>query len=127
MNHDEQAIRRLISTWLGASNAGDDEKVLTLMDEDVAFLGPGRPAMRGRAAFATAQAGLKEMKFEASGEIQEIRVFGDWAYVWTELTVTAMPRDGAPVRRAGPTLSVLKKENGEWVLYRDANMLAVVK
>ena len=34
---------------------------------------------------------------------------------------------GAPVKRAGNTLSVLRKEaGGKWVLFRDANMLAVV-
>ena len=126
MQNDEQAIRHLISTWLDASNAGEHEKVLKLMDEDAVFLGPGRPPMRGRAAFAAAQAAQRHVRFEASAEIQEIRVFGDWAYAWTELTVTQMPDDGPVVKRAGPTLSVLHKERGEWLFYRDANMLAVV-
>jgi hypothetical protein len=30
------------------------------------------------------------------------------------------------VKRAGNTLSILKKESGSWVIFRDANMLAVV-
>ena len=35
--------------------------------------------------------------------------------------------DGAPIRRAGNTLSILRKQpGGAWVVVRDANMLAVV-
>jgi len=40
------------------------------------------------------------------------------------LSVTVMPSGGAPTKRAGHTLSVLKKVNGKWLLARDANMLA---
>jgi ketosteroid isomerase-like protein len=47
--------------------------------------------------------------------------------MWTRLAVTVTPKDGgAPVKRAGNTLSILKKQNGAWALYRDANLLAVV-
>jgi ketosteroid isomerase-like protein len=50
---------------------------------------------------------------------------GDWAFMWTRLSVTATPPDGsAPVRRAGHTLTILRKEGGRWKIARDANMLA---
>jgi len=52
MEDDEQAIRRLVATWLAASKAGDTATVAGLMAEDVVFLTPGQPPMRGRAAFA---------------------------------------------------------------------------
>jgi uncharacterized protein (TIGR02246 family) len=126
MQDDEQAIRNLIATWLSASKAGDTEKVLGLMADDVVFLVCGQPPMRGKAAFAASQAALKDMELEASSEIQEVRVLGDWAYVWTNLTVVITPKSGAPIKRAGNTLSVLEKQNGSWVMLRDANMLAVV-
>ena len=33
---------------------------------------------------------------------------------------------GVPVKRAGPVLSILRKQaDGRWVIVRDANMLAV--
>ncbi len=126
MQNDEQAIRDLIDTWLSASEAGDTEKVLGLMAEDVVFLVCGQPPMRGKAAFAASQTALKEVELEASSEIQEIRVLGDWAYVWTHLTVEITPRSGDSIKRAGNTLSILEKQNGSWVIIRDANMLAVV-
>jgi ketosteroid isomerase-like protein len=40
------------------------------------------------------------------------------------LTVTTYPVDGTtPTRRSGPVLSVLRKQNGRWAIYRDANMI----
>jgi uncharacterized protein (TIGR02246 family) len=129
MQNDEQEIRDLVSTWMAATQAGDVETVLKLMAEDVVFLVPGQPVMRKAdfAAAAKAQAAGRAPKFEGTSEIQEIKVLGDWAFMWTRLTVVATaPNGAAPTKRAGHTLSVLKKENGRWVLARDANLLAPV-
>jgi uncharacterized protein (TIGR02246 family) len=124
---DEQAIRELVATWLRASRVGDTRTVLGLMADDVVFLVPGNPPMRGRAAFAAGQAGLEGFDIEGHSEIQEIKVLGEWAYVWTMLSIVVTPKSGdAAVRRAGPTLSILQKQDGRWVIVRDANMLTVV-
>ncbi len=37
MQNDEQSIRQLVSTWLSATESGDNELVLSLMSEDVVF------------------------------------------------------------------------------------------
>jgi uncharacterized protein (TIGR02246 family) len=130
MKNDEQEIRNLVSTWLSASKAGDVETVLSLMSDDVVFLTPGRSAMRKAdfAAAARAQAGhdgREKPQFDGNSEIQEIRILGDWAFMWTKLTVVITPPDGSsPITRAGHTLSILRKEDGKWLLARDANMLA---
>jgi uncharacterized protein (TIGR02246 family) len=127
MQSDEQEIRQLIATWLVASKNGDTQRVLSLMADDVVFLVPGQPPMRGKAAFASAQRAMSRFDVDAVSDIQEIKVFGEWAYCWTELTVVVTPRESGPaVKRSGNTLSVLKKQAGSWVIFRDANMLAVV-
>jgi uncharacterized protein (TIGR02246 family) len=126
MNNDQQAIRSLVDTWMRATVAGDLDRVLELMDEDVVFLGVGRPPMRGRAAFAAASRAMEgKVRVEGTANIQEVRVFGDWAYCWNELTVRMHPADGgAPTERSGHALSVLRKNSdGRWVIFRDANML----
>jgi uncharacterized protein (TIGR02246 family) len=126
MNADEQAIRAAVESWMGASADGDMPRVLALMDDDVVFLGPGRPAMRGKDAFAAASTGMAgKVRVEGVSDIQEVRVFGDWAYVWTQLTIAMHPVDGgAPTRRSGPGLSVWRrKPDGAWVIVRDANMI----
>jgi len=127
MQADEDAIRQLVATWLDASRAGDSTKVLNLMTDDVVFLTPGHPPMRGKAAFAASQASLISFDIQAKGEIEEIRILGDWAWMWTRLSVTMTPKNGGPpVERAGNTLSILTKRAGAWMIARDANMLAPV-
>lgn len=130
MNNDEQDVRQLVAKWIEATAAGDADTVLDLMADDVVFLVAGQPPMIGKAAFAAAmraQAGQGRPQFEGRSEIQEIRVLGDWAYMWTNLTIVITPPGGAPpVTRAGHTLSILNKQDGKWLLTRDANMLTTV-
>jgi uncharacterized protein (TIGR02246 family) len=126
MDPDEQAIRAAVGTWMKASADGDLPRVLELMDDDVVFIGPGRPPMRGKADFAAASKAMDgKVRVEGASDIQEVRVFGDWAYVWTQLTITMHPADGsAPTHRSGPGLSVWRKQaDGRWVIFRDANMV----
>jgi uncharacterized protein (TIGR02246 family) len=130
MQNDEREIRQLVATWMEATRAGDIETVLSLMADDVVFLLPGRPPMIGKSAFAAAaqaQSAHGPPRFDGTSEIQEVMVSGEWAFMWTKLTVVVTPSGGAPsITRAGNTLSVLKKQNGKWVLARDANMLSPV-
>jgi len=129
MTSDEQEIRQLVATWIEATKAGDADTVLCLMTDDVVFLVTGQPPMIGKAAFAAvmqAQSGPARPQFDGKSEIQELQVLGDWAYMWTNLTVIVTPPGGQPITRAGHTLSILKKQNGQWLLARDANMLATV-
>ena len=126
MPSDEQEVRQLVATWMAATKAGDVETVLSLMSDDVVFLIPGQPVMRKGdfAALALAQSAKDAPTFDGTSEIQEIKILGDWAFMWTKLTVVVTPPHAQPITRAGHTLSVLKKEQGKWVLARDANMLA---
>jgi len=124
MSADERAIRDLVATWLAASKAGDLDKVLSLMADDVLFMAPGQKPF-GKEAFAAASQGMKALRFEAVSEVLEIEVLGDTAWCRIHLTVTATPPNGTPVRRSGYTLSILRKEpDGVWRMFRDANLLA---
>ena len=107
-----------------ASADGDLPQVLALMDDDVVFLGPGRPPMRKAEFEAASKKMAGKVRIDGRSDIQEVRVSGDWAYVWTELTITMHPSDGAPVHRRGPGLSVWRKQpDGAWIMFRDANMV----
>jgi uncharacterized protein (TIGR02246 family) len=126
---DEQRIRDLVGTWMSATKAGDVDTVLSLMTDDVVFLVAGQ-APFGKQKFAEAMrspAGAVLPKIEGRSDIQEIRVAGDWAFMWSQLTVEVTPPGGgAPIKRAGHTLSVLRKSGGRWQLARDANLLTPV-
>lgn len=130
MQSDEEQIRQLVATWMAASKSGDVDTILNLTSDDVVFLVPGRPPMRKNefAAASRAQSSQGGPKIDGASEIQEIKVLGDWAFMWTKLTVVATPPDGSPpIERAGHTLTILRKEEGRWVLARDANLLSPVQ
>lgn len=128
MHNDEQAIRRLVAEWMTASKEGRNDDVLGMMSDDVVFLTPGRPPMDKQefAALSQTPPGQPRPVFDGKSEIKEIQVCGDWAWMWTALTVVVTPPGGTPMTRAGHTLTVLKKQAGKWVIARDANMLAAV-
>src|SRR5712664_233408 len=115
---------------MSATKAGDIDTVLSLMADDVVFLIAGQPPMIGKAAYAAAARGQPNQerpRFDGRSEIREIKVLGDWAYMWTKLRVVVTPPGGGrSITRAGHTLTILKKHNGKWVLARDANMLSPV-
>jgi uncharacterized protein (TIGR02246 family) len=123
MTDDERAIRDLVAAWMAASMAGDLATVLGLMADDVVFMVPGREPF-GKEAFAAAAEGMKDVRMDGTSDIRELNVLGDWAYLRNHLTVTMTPPGRAPVRRAGYTLTILRKApNGKWVLARDANLM----
>jgi uncharacterized protein (TIGR02246 family) len=127
VQNDEDQIRALVATWMAASAAGDVDTVLSLMSDDVVFLVPGRPPMHKSefAAAARAQGTPAAAKIEGTSDIQEVKVAGDWAFMWSRLTVVVTPADGSPAaERTGHTLTVLNKQAGRWLLARDANLLA---
>ena len=128
MDKDEEAIRSLVTTWMEATAVDDQPRVLELMADDVVFLGAGRPPMRGKDAFAAGSRSRSrggQGRIEGKADIQEVRVFGDWAYCWNELSVTMHRGDGGPpTHLRGPALSILRKNaDGRWVMFRDANMI----
>ena len=130
MQTDERQIRELVATWMSATKAGDLPTVLDLMTDDVVFLVAGQ-APFGKQQFAAAMKpaapGAALAHIDGRSEIQEIHVAGDVAYLWTKLVVEVTPPGGAaPMKRAGHTLSVLRKSGGRWRLARDANLLAPV-
>jgi uncharacterized protein (TIGR02246 family) len=127
MTDDERAIRQLIDTWLAASKAGDTATVLSLMTDDAIFMVPGQKPF-GKAAFMAASEGQKNVDIDGKSEILELQVLGDWAFLRSQLEVTITQKDGSapPVRHAGNTLTILRKEtDGRWLLARDANLLVV--
>ena len=123
MSPDERAIRELVDTWMKASRAGDTETVLSLMSDDVVFMVPGREPF-GKQTFAANSRSMDGVRLEGAADIRELKVLGDWAWLRNFLEITITPPGGAPVRRSGFTLTILRKEpDGRWVLARDANLV----
>jgi uncharacterized protein (TIGR02246 family) len=123
MQNEEAAIRKLVDTWLAASQAGDLTTVLSLMSDDVIFMVPGKKPF-GKQEFTASNEKMKGIKMESSSEIQEIKVLGDWAWMRNFLRVTFTPPGGSATVHSGYILTILRKNpNGDWVIARDANLL----
>jgi len=123
MSDDERAIRGLMAALVAASQAGDVDTALGLMTEDAVLMVPGSEPF-GREVFAKGLQRLKGVRMEGTNEIRELEVLGDWAYVRTYVQITATPPGGKPARRAGYTLTILRKQpDGRWLVARDANLL----
>ena len=125
MSDDERAIRQVVETWMQASRAGDAATVLSLMTDDVVFMTPGGEPF-GREAFEAAAADQDGAQIHGSNDIVEVQVLGDWAFTRNRIDMSLTPPNGEPVRRAGYTLSLYRKDaDGRWRLARDANLLTV--
>ena len=122
---EEQKIRDVLTTWMAASKSGDLATVLGLMSDDVVFMTPGNEPF-GKEAFAAASQAMEGIEIDGHSEIAEIKVLGDWAWMRSRLRVTVTPPNGKPIVRSGYTLTILQKNpSGNWVIARDANLLAL--
>ena len=125
MTEDEKQIRGVVDEWLAATKAGDIDTVLSLMADDIVFLVAGQPPF-GKNEFRqnAAEHADKSLEFAGTSDIREIRVLGDHAYMINRLTVEMKPAGGQRMDLSGYTLSIFRKENGKWLLARDANFVA---
>jgi ketosteroid isomerase-like protein len=69
---------------------------------------------------------MQSFRMVCHSDIQEITVTGDIATSWNRLSIYITPRAGGDtIQRAGDTLTVLRRgPDGQWRVWRDANMLA---
>lgn len=124
MSPDERAIRELVEQWMSATQSGDLDVVLDLMTDDVTFLVPGKEPF-GKSAFAEASRTQAKgaVTFEGHSEPIDLQINGDLAVMISKLQVTVSQPDKSPMRRAGYTLTVLRKRGDQWRISRDANLL----
>jgi uncharacterized protein (TIGR02246 family) len=127
MTSDEQSIRRHMALWQSANAAGDVDPVLGLMADDIVFLVPGQPPMKGRSSFERGlRALLTQHRIESTGEVQEVEVSGNLAYCWINLNVRIVHFQAATQRSAReahyPFLVNRQMAPGSWRM--DANLLS---
>jgi len=121
---DESEIRELVAKWMSATKAGDSEAVLDLMADDAVFLVAGRHPF-GKEEFrkGSEQHAESDIQFDGKSEILELKVLGGWAFMISKLSVTTHEPHKPETKRSGYTLTLFKKDNGKWLLARDANLL----
>ena len=128
MGPDERTIREVHSTWIDAVNAGDLDRLLTLMADDVVFLNPGR-APFGRDGFSPGfSAAHQQARINCISELEDVVVVGEVAYTLSRDSLSVVPHAGGETMRlAGDRLTVYRKQpDGRWLLARDAHTLSPV-
>lgn len=126
MHEDEIAIRSLVDEWMAATQSGNLDGILALMSDDVVFMTPGNEPF-GKAEFAAAGGGAQNMSIEGTNDIVELRILGDWAWMRNHIRVAIHSPGSDPMIREGYTLTILHKQDGKWLLTRDANLLMPAK
>jgi uncharacterized protein (TIGR02246 family) len=120
---DERQIRKLIDSWIAASNARNLPALMDMMTDDVVFMTPGR-APFGKAEFAADSQRMKSVTIDARAQVQEIEVFGPRAYIRNHIQIELTSPGQAPRRMSGYAMSILRKEaDGRWRIARDANLV----
>jgi uncharacterized protein (TIGR02246 family) len=128
MGPDERAIRELHSTWIGAVNAGDLVRLLSLMADDVVFLNPGQAPL-GRDGFSpNFSAAHQRARINCISELEDVVVVGEVAYTWSRDSLSVTPlAGGEAMQLAGHRITVYRKQpDGRWLLARDAHTLSPV-
>jgi ketosteroid isomerase-like protein len=129
---DEAAIRAVNVNWGKAYNGGDANSVTALYADDAVLLPPGAPSARGRAAILAfytkdiadtkAQDAVLALGCEPGDRSPapctsqtEVGVSGDtgWEVGYMKVLVKGAVVD------TGKWLSVMRKKDGKWQLYRD--------
>ena len=122
-DEDTRQIRKLIESWIAASNARDLPALMDMMTHDIVFITPGREPF-GKAEFAADVGRMKSVAIDARVEVQEIEIFGPRAYIRNHIRVELTSPGQASKRVSGYAMSVLRKEaDGRWRIARDANLV----
>jgi uncharacterized protein (TIGR02246 family) len=128
MGSDERAIREVHATWIGAVNAGDLVRLLTLMADDVLFLNPGQAPV-DRDGFPVGFSAVhQQSRIRCISDMEEVVIVGEVAYTMCRDSLSVTPRaGGAATELAGHRITVYRKQpDGRWLLARDANTLSPV-
>lgn len=127
---DEKQIRELFDNWIKSTTVGDLELSHQCIADDAVFFVPGIGEMDKKSFAEAAAGGSPEdspYEFDLDCKLREIKVFGDYAYMWIDSTLVSTPKSGGPASKmAGHSLSVLEKRDGRWQILRDANTLTKV-
>jgi uncharacterized protein (TIGR02246 family) len=125
---DQEAIRELTEAWLAAVRAKDVDRLKEMVTDDVVFLPPGFPPIRGKQAVEAMYRSFfpQFSTVEQTVSTEEVQVAGDWAYVWGNEILVLAPKGGGPnIQMQGKGMSILRRQpDGSWKFARGINNAA---
>ena len=121
---DLKAIDALHHKDMEASKKGDFKTLRSIISDDAVMLPPSSDAIQGKETHdknfdALQQSGLAYEVLTYNIKMEEVKILGDYAYEWG--TISGSSRDkvtGVITETKRNVMRILKKENGEWKVYR---------
>jgi uncharacterized protein (TIGR02246 family) len=118
LEDEKNAIRQLSREFLEAERSKDIPRLLSLFTDDIAFLMPVGPALRGKAAVESLYRGFFAQYLpEHSAAIEQIEIRGDWAYTWGAEKLKLRAQGASPWRcraRASASCAACQTARGNW-------------
>ncbi len=127
VSKDQNAIEGLSAQWVTSVNGKNVALLMELVTDDVVFLIPNAPAVKGKAAAEQMfKALFAQYDLEISETITETQVTGGSAVSLTEVTRKLTPvKGGTAIDAAGSGMMVVRKDTeGSWKISRVVNTLA---
>jgi len=116
-----ETIRGISLDIVKAWNEGDYEGFIKYMDENAILLPQNTASMKGFEAISKLYTeSFKNMSFEVDASIDEVQVFGDYAYEIGIWKGSINPKDGSnPISFNNKTITIYKRlTDGSWKIYR---------
>ena len=101
--------------------ANDAAAMMSQWTDDFVLLPAAGPIMRGRHAIAEVFRGVESPEIVDSVlDIQEVKVLGDYAYLWGTYYYTVRPHGaGETIRTSGKIMRILQRQSdGSWKMHR---------
>ena len=117
----DAAIRSLpVDDWCRAEADRDIEAKMKLFTTDAVLMPPGKSDVIGQQAIrAWHEKMWQGTKYQCSGTIDEVQVFGDWGMVTGTFSGVFTPASGAPQRSSGRFLNTVERQaDGSWKIAR---------
>jgi uncharacterized protein (TIGR02246 family) len=128
---DRNAILALVERWHRATRAKDVHAILELVADDVVFLPSSLPPIKGKEEVEKMYRTFFPVYCDIKQEdaIEELRVSGDWAFMWGTDELRLMPESGeTEIHLKGKGLSILKRQSdGSWRFWRGINNMTPQK
>jgi ketosteroid isomerase-like protein len=121
---DLKIIEQLHLKDIQASQRGDFKTLRSIISDDAVIIAPNANPVRGKETHdknfeAMQQSGTRIQVLSYNIKMEEIKIFGEYAIEWGTITGSSKDKNtGKIIESRKNVMRVLRKENGEWKVFR---------
>lgn len=118
-----EEIRHFVKAWAEATNAGDVERIMSMVTEDCVMIPPNAPPLVGKEAIRKDQLqSFDQFIWKGDEEVVDFRVSGDFAFSRGTWAYNVTPKAGGESKKIGGKMIDIyhKQPDGSWKLFWNA-------